>query len=90
MERKAWLDQVDALQDEWVLERKVQLLIDMKDAINAKSLLLSIQFQKVHQSYTRTNLWFQICDLLNEPRLPIPEQLGEDRLASFGAYREFE
>jgi hypothetical protein len=90
MERKAWLDQVDALKDEWILERKVQLLIDMGDAIQAKNLLLSIQFQKVHQTYTRTNLWFQICDLLKESRLPIPEQLGEDRLASFGVYREYE
>ena len=89
-ERKAWLDQVDALQDEWVLERKVQLLIDIGEIIQAKTLLLSIPFQKVHQTYTRTNLWFQICDLLKEPRLPIPEQLGEDRLANFGAYREFE
>jgi hypothetical protein len=89
-EREAWIKQVDALQDEWVLERKVQLLIDMNEARKAKTLLLSIPFQKVHQTYTRTNLWFQICDLLKEPRFPIPEQLGEDRLAGFGAYREFE
>lgn len=89
-ERQEWLNQVDALKDEWVMERKVQLLIDKGDATNAKTLLLSIPFQKVHQTYSRTNMWFQICDLLNEPRLPIPEQLGEDRLANFGAYREFE
>lgn len=89
-EREAWLNQVDALKDEWVLERRVQLLIDKGDALNAKKLLLSISFQKVHQTYTRTNMWFQICDLLNEPRLPIPDQLGEDHLANFGAYREFE
>ncbi|MGE5449366.1 MAG: DUF5107 domain-containing protein [Bacteroidales bacterium] len=89
-EREAWLDQVDALKDEWVLERRVQLLIDKGDAVNARKLLLSIPFQKVHQIYTRTNMWFQICDLLNEPRLPIPELLGEDHLANFGAYREFE
>lgn len=89
-EREAWLDQVNALKDEWVLERRVQLLIDKNDAVSAKKLILSIPFQKVHQTYTRTHLWFQICDLLKEPRLPIPEQLGEDRLANFGAYREFE
>jgi hypothetical protein len=89
-EREAWLKQVDALEDEWVIERRVQLLIDKGDATDAKKLLLSVNFQKVHQTYTRTNLWFQICDLLKEPRLPIPDQLGEDRLANFGAYREFE
>lgn len=89
-EREAWLNQVDALLDEWIGERKVQLLIDKGNISDAKSLLLSIHFQKVHQTYTRTNMWFQICDSLKEPRLPIPEQLGEDRLANFGAYREFE
>lgn len=89
-EREMWLAQVGALKDEWVLERRVQLLIDMGDILNAKKLLLSVPFQKVHQTYIRTNMWFQICDLLNEPRLPIPDQLGEDHLANFGAYREFE
>lgn len=89
-EREAWLSQVDALRDEWVIERKVQLLIDKGDAPGAKKMLLSVPFQKVHQTYTRTNLWFQICDLLNEQRLPVPAQLGEDRLANFGAYREYE
>jgi len=89
-ERETWLNQVDALEDEWILERRVQLLIDRGNAIEAKKLLLSVHFQKVHQMYTRTNLWFQLCDLLKEPRLPIPTQLGEDRLATFGAYREFE
>jgi hypothetical protein len=89
-EREDWLNRVAALQDEWVGERRVQLLIDKGDIVHAKALLLSIHFQKVHQTYTRTKLWFQICDLLKEPRLPIPDQLGEDHLANFGAYREYE
>lgn len=89
-EREDWLQQVDALEDEWIIERRVQLLIDKGDAMDAKKLLLSVHFQKVHQTYTRTNMWFQICDFLKEPRIPIPNQLGEDRLANFGAYREFE
>lgn len=89
-ERAKWLDQVNALPDEWIIERRVQLLIDQEKPSEAKKLLLSTHFQKVHQVYTRTNLWFQICDRLKEPRFPIPEQLGEDRLAQFGAYREFE
>jgi hypothetical protein len=60
------------------------------DAAKAKKLLLSVNFQKVHQTYNHTALWFQICDMLNESRYPIPAQLGKDRLAHFGAYREFE
>jgi hypothetical protein len=89
-EREKWLNSVSALQDEWVLERKVQLMIDKGNLKEAKTLLLSIPFQKVHQTYSRTNLWNQLCEKLNTPCLPIPVSLGEDRLATFGAYREFE
>jgi len=89
-ERERWLSKVDALKDEWVIERRVQLLIDEDKAQQAKDLLLSVPFQKVHQTYTRTDLWEQITKKLNIPFLPIPEQLGEDRLAHFGAYREYE
>ena len=88
-EREQWLNQVDALQDEWIIERRVQLLIDRGEFQKAKELLLSVSFQKVHQRYTRTALWNQICEKLNEPGLPIPAELGEDQLAAFGAYREF-
>ena len=89
-EREKWLNQVDALQDEWVIERRVQLLIDKGEFQKAKQLLLSVSFQKVHQRYARTALWNQLCEQLHEPRLPIPAELGEDQLAAFGAYREFE
>jgi hypothetical protein len=89
-EREDWLLQVNALPDEWLIERRVQLLIDKGEPEKAKELLLSVPFQKVHQTYSRTNMWFQICDMLKESHYPIPEQLGEDRLATFGAYREFE
>lgn len=88
-ERRKWLDQVDALHDEWVIERRVQLLIDKGEFQRAKELLLSVSFQKVHQRYARTALWNQLCENLHEPRLPIPAELGEDQLAPFGAYREF-
>jgi hypothetical protein len=89
-EREKWLSQVDALKDEWIMERKVQLLIDKGDIKHAKDLLLSVPFQKVHQTYTRTGLWMQICEKLKISYLPIPESLGEDHLAVFGAYREYE
>jgi hypothetical protein len=88
--RESWLDRVEALEDEWIIERRVQLLIDKGQYQAAKELLLSTPFQKVHQTYTRTNLWNQICGQLNEPCKPVPASLGEDQLATFGAYREFE
>jgi hypothetical protein len=81
---------VGALPDEWIAERRVQLLIDKGQPRKAKRLLLSTRFQHVHQTYSRTGLWMQICKALNEPCRPIPRVLGEDRLARFGAYREFE
>jgi hypothetical protein len=89
-EREKWLSKVDALKDEWIIERKVQLLIDKNEPKLAKDLLLSVPFQMVHQTYTRTGLWTQICEKLNMPVFPIPSQLGEDQLARFGAYREYE
>lgn len=89
-EREKWLSKVDALKDEWIIERKIQLLIDKGDLQKAKEMLLSTTFQKVHQTYTRTGLWKQIAGKLNLSFLPIPAQLGEDRLANFGAYREYE
>ena len=89
-EREIWLSKVEALKDEWVIERRVQLLIDKGEHGKAKELLLSTSFQKVHQTYTRTGLWTQICEKLNISCTPIPSQLGEDRLATFGAYREYE
>lgn len=89
-ERWAWLEKVGALKDEWLAERRIQLLIDKGDYQQAKELLLSTSFQKVHQTYTRTGLWKQITDKLGIPFLPIPLSLGEDRLANFGAYREYE
>jgi hypothetical protein len=89
-EREDWLMKTGALNDEWLIERRVQLLIDKGDVTQAKELLLSTHFQKVHQTYTRTGLWKQITDKQNIPFLPIPQSLGEDRLANFGAYREYE
>jgi hypothetical protein len=89
-ERERWLSRVDALNDEWIMERRVQLLIDKEAYAEAKDLLSSVPFQKVHQTYARTGLWQQLCRKLGLPSSPIPKELGEDRLAVFGAYREYE
>jgi hypothetical protein len=89
-DRERWLTNVSALNDEWIIERRVQLLIDKGEFQAAKDLLLATPFQKVHQTYTRTGLWKQITDQLKIPFIPIPASLGEDRLANFGAYRQYE
>lgn len=89
-ERERWLNAVAAWEDEWIIERRVQLLIDQQKYNEAKELLLSVSFQKVHQSYSRTALWRQLCEKLELDCEEIPIQLGEDRLARFGAYREYE
>ncbi len=89
-EREHWLAQLDALPDEWVIERKIQLLIDKEQYQQAKTLLLATHFQQVHQTYTRTGLWVQLCRQLGMDSTQVPPQLGEDRLARFGAYREYE
>lgn len=78
------------LEDEWIKERRIQLLIDKGEFEKAKDMLLTVSFQKIHQTYTRTGLWKQISEKLNIPFFPIPEELGEDQLTEFGAYREFE
>jgi hypothetical protein len=88
-EREKWLAAVDALKDEWIAERRVQLLIDKGEFAGAKELLLSTEYQKVHQTYSRTGLWRQICEKL-PPCTPLPKQLGEDQLARFGAYLEYD
>jgi drug/metabolite transporter (DMT)-like permease len=75
-DREHWLKEVDALNDEGIIERRIQLLIDKGDAEEARKLLLSVRFQKVTGLYTYL-LWFQICDRLNPIRLPVPDQLGE-------------
>jgi len=90
IKRQSSAIQFECYAHEWIIERKVQLLIDKGEIQNARQLLLSVPFQKVHQTYTRTGMWLQICEKLREPCDPIPQVLGEDRLARFGAYREFQ
>lgn len=89
-QREYFLSLVDASQDDWVRECRARLLADKGCFAEAKELLLSAPFQKVHQTYSRTELWKQICEGLGENSNPIPSSLGEDNLARFGAYREYD
>ena len=89
-EREQWLSKVDALADEWVIERRIQLLIDENKIPQAKDLLMRVPWQKVHQTYTRTGLWEQICDKEGRSVHLFRSSWVKIRLARFGAYREYE
>jgi hypothetical protein len=87
-ERGRWLKAVSALDDEWLAERRVNLLIDSGNSQAAFDLLKSTHFQLVHQRYERTRLWRRVeASLALEP-VEYPSWLGEDDLAEFGAYRD--
>jgi hypothetical protein len=87
-ERGRWLRAVSALDDEWLAERRVTLLIDCGDWQAAFQLLRNTHFQLVHQRYERTRMWRQVETSLGLEPLEHPSWLGEDDLAEFGAYRE--
>lgn len=88
-ERKSWLHRVGALEDEWLIERKVTLLIDQGRFKEAKCTLENSPFQLVHQRYARSRLWKKILSQFPSMAKEIPPSLGEDDLAEFGAYREY-
>ncbi|WML49086.1 hypothetical protein RCG23_02980 [Neobacillus sp. PS3-34] len=89
-EREYWLEQLNALNDEDIIERRCQLLVDQKRYEEAKKLLESTTFSLVHQRYNRTNLWNLINEKLGAGSEPLPDTLGEDALAKFGQYRVFD
>lgn len=65
-------------------------MADLEKFEAARTLLLNTKFQKYHQRYERKKLWKIVCEKLNIEIEPYPENLGEDNLAQFGAYREFD
>lgn len=87
-ERKRWLEQVSALNDDLLAERRAQLQFDDGEAEAALATLESQQFQLLHQRYARSDLYRQGAGL--ERDAEVPPTLGEDDLARWGAYREHE
>jgi hypothetical protein len=89
-EREHWLAQVASTFDEWLIERRAALLLDQGKPELAKALLERTAFQLVHQRYERTQLWDRVKKELRLEDGAPSNWLGEDDLATFGAYREFE
>ena len=88
--RKDWLEKVNASDDEWVIERRIGLLIDISEYDQAKELKENMRFQKIHQRYVRKELWKKLCKKSGMNLNSLPKNLDEDDLAVFGAYRAFE
>lgn len=88
-EREKWFECTSGLTDEWLIERRAVLLIDKGEYEKAKELLESTQFQLVHQRYVRQELWKKIENELGLEPVTKLNWMGEDNLASFGAYWEY-
>ncbi|SDX45274.1 DUF5107 domain-containing protein [Paenibacillus sp. CF384] len=86
-ERERWFKLVDSLQDDGLVERKAAMLVARGSLAEAKALLENHRFGSIHQRYERTLLWMRIHEALGTPNVEIPEHLGEDDLAIYGAYR---
>ncbi len=55
-EREQWPGKVDALKDECIMGERAELLIDKGNIEQAKDLLFSVPWQKLHQTYTRIRI----------------------------------
>lgn len=89
--------------EEWLLERHAALLGAEGRPADGLRALEGSRFQLVHQRYARTALWRRLKRAAGpatpasdrpcarqQALSPAPESLGEDQLAAFGAYAEFE
>ena len=69
-----------------VVERKASLALACNNPELTLELLSSTYWQRQHQRYVRTELWREACRRLGKDSSNVPELLGEDSLAQFGAY----
>ena len=88
--RNYWLEELNGLEDEWIVERRIALLLAIGQFKEARSLFEQTAFQKIHQRYERSKLWQQIASHFNLDNDVEKADAGEDNLAAFGAYRSFD
>jgi hypothetical protein len=69
-----------------IVERRADLALALGDPAGTLRLLASRDWPREHQRYVRTELWRGARRALGQPPDPVPESLGEDNLARFGAY----
>jgi hypothetical protein len=70
----------------FVTERRAELALEMERPEETLRLLSQTLWPREHQRYVRTELWKQACSALGRPNDEVPDALGEDSLARFGAY----
>lgn len=70
----------------FVIERRADLALAHGKPEEALELLNATQWPREHQRYVRTTLWKKARAALSLPATEVPEALGEDNLAEFGAY----
>ncbi|NWK54464.1 DUF5107 domain-containing protein [Verrucomicrobiaceae bacterium N1E253] len=68
-----------------IVERQAQLALIQGKPEQTLKILTNTIWPREHQRYVRSDLWNQACQLLGN-NWPVPNSLGEDSLASFGAY----
>ena len=67
-------------------ERRASLALAVGNPAECIELLASASWPREHQRYVRTELWKAAHAALGQPAAPVPDELGEDNLARFGAY----
>jgi hypothetical protein len=70
----------------FITERRAQLALEIGRPEETLRLLSQTTWPREHQRYVRTELWKQARSALGKPDADVPEALGEDNLARFGAY----
>src|SRR5205085_2523400 len=68
-----------------IIERRADLALAQHRPAEALRVLESTAWPLEHQRYVRTRLWQGAREALSLPAAPVPEELGEDDLAEFGA-----
>lgn len=70
----------------FITECRVDLALALGQPAEAIRLLGGESWPREHQRYVRTELWRRAKTALGENDAAVPESLGEDNLARFGAY----
>ena len=69
-----------------VIERRANLALVQGRPEETLHLLDTTHWPLEHQRYVRTELWKSARKMLGLADEPVPENMGEDDLAAFGAY----
>ncbi len=68
------------------VERRADLSLALGRPEETIRLLTGTDWPREHQRYVRTRLWQRALAALGQPEAAVPDSLGEDNLARFGAY----